>query len=207
MGKRSNFERRPRDFYPTPREAVLPLVPHLRGIRRFAEPCAGAGDLVRHLEEHGLKCVYAGDIADGRDAFACESFGAPVITNPPWSRNVLHPLIAHFMQAASFAWLLFDADWAHTKQSTSLITYCSLIVPVGRLRWIPNSPHTGRTTALGIASRGSIRPGQRSAGDFLKSVQRWVLTSVSSAASLTGPRVLIPDSVAAPAACALIASG
>ena len=27
MGKRSNFPRRERDFYPTPRAAVLPLIP------------------------------------------------------------------------------------------------------------------------------------------------------------------------------------
>ena len=29
MGKRSNFERREADFYPTPRAAVVPLIPHL----------------------------------------------------------------------------------------------------------------------------------------------------------------------------------
>ena len=29
MGKRSNFERVPRDFYPTPIEAVYPLLEHL----------------------------------------------------------------------------------------------------------------------------------------------------------------------------------
>ena len=70
MGKRSNFERRGADFYPTPRAAVLPLIPYLRGIRSFAEPCAGAGDLVRHLEEFGLGCIYSGDIRDGQDALA-----------------------------------------------------------------------------------------------------------------------------------------
>ena len=58
MGKRSNFERREADFYPTPRAAVLPLIPHLRGIHTFAEPCAGDGALVRHLESFGLRCVY-----------------------------------------------------------------------------------------------------------------------------------------------------
>ena len=31
MGKRSDFERRPADFYPTPAKAVVPLVPFLRG--------------------------------------------------------------------------------------------------------------------------------------------------------------------------------
>src|SRR5436190_21990440 len=54
MGKRSAFERREGDFYPTPRAAVLPLIPHLRGVRTFAEPCCGDGDLVRHLESFGL---------------------------------------------------------------------------------------------------------------------------------------------------------
>ena len=45
MGKRSNFERIERDYYPTPYEAVLPLIPHLKrhGIETFAEPCAGDG--------------------------------------------------------------------------------------------------------------------------------------------------------------------
>ena len=48
MGKRSDFERRPGDFYPTPRAAALPLIAHLRGggIATFAEPCAGDGALV-----------------------------------------------------------------------------------------------------------------------------------------------------------------
>ena len=70
MGKRSHFERREADFYPTPRAAVVPLIPHLRGIRNFAEPCAGDGALIRHLEEFGLRCVYAGDIRD-RSGCAC----------------------------------------------------------------------------------------------------------------------------------------
>ena len=147
MGKRSTFERRPGDFYATPREAVLPLLPHLQGIRRFAEPCCGAGDLVRHLEAHGLKCVYAGDISDGRDALSCDSFGAPVVTNPPWSRAVLHALIEHFMRAAPFSWLLFDSDWAHTKQSTTLIRHCSLILPIGRVKWIPGTRDVGKDNA------------------------------------------------------------
>jgi hypothetical protein len=75
MGKRSNFERVPRDFYPTPYAAVPPLIPHLRGIRTFAEPCCGNGALVHHLELHGLRCGYAGDISTGQDALALEQYG------------------------------------------------------------------------------------------------------------------------------------
>ena len=90
MGKRSNFERREADFYPTPRAAVVPLIPYLRAASgRFAEPCAGDGDLVRHLESFGLRCVYAGDIRTGQDALALDHYGAAdaIITNPPYTRD------------------------------------------------------------------------------------------------------------------------
>jgi hypothetical protein len=148
MGKRSAFERRAGDAYPTPIEAVLPLIPHLRGVRNFAEPCAGDGALVRHLESFGLCCTYAGDIATGQDALVCDSFGGvPIITNPPWRRDQLHALIGHFMRRAPFCWLLFDANWAHTRQSRDLIQHCSRILPIGRVRWIPGSPYTGKDDA------------------------------------------------------------
>jgi hypothetical protein len=148
MGKRSNFQRRPMDDYATPYEAVLPLVPHLEaeGIRTFAEPCCGNGELVRHLEKFGLICTYAADIRDGLDAlqirrewFRCDA----VITNPPWTRELLHPLIEHFVSLAP-TWLLFDADWIHTQQAGPFWRYCSKIVSVGRLRWIPDSPFTSK---------------------------------------------------------------
>jgi hypothetical protein len=102
MGKRSRFERRPADFYPTPRAAVLPLVPHLRGIRTFAEPCCGDRALVRNLESFGLRCIHSGDIATGQDALACNDYGAPdlIITNPPYARELMHQLIQHFQRIA-----------------------------------------------------------------------------------------------------------
>src|SRR5262245_25770837 len=104
MGKRSNFKRIDDDFYPTPFKAVIPLIPHLHGVRTFAEPCAGEGDLVRHLESFGLRCLYAGDKKTGQDALA-QTFGSmgqpeKIITNPPHKREVLPVLIAHCMQIA-----------------------------------------------------------------------------------------------------------
>ena len=42
MGKRSDYERVERDFYPTPWQAVEPLIPHLPKEFVFAEPCADA---------------------------------------------------------------------------------------------------------------------------------------------------------------------
>jgi hypothetical protein len=151
VGKRSDFERRDRDFYPTPFKAVPPLIPHLRGIRTFAEPCCGDGDLVRHLESFGLRCVYAGDIATGQDALASDYYGGAdiVATNPPYgdpdqpkSRKQLHRLIQHFQNIAP-TWLLLELDWAATKQARPFLSSCSDIVPFGRLKWITGTKHTG----------------------------------------------------------------
>ena len=145
MGKRSNFERREADFYPTPFEAVPPLIPYLRGVKTFAEPCAGDGALVGHLESFGLRCVYAGDIRNGQDALALDDYGAAdvIITNPPWSRDQMHRLIAHFQNIRP-TWLLLDADWAHIKQAAPFLPSCSDIVAIGRVKWFPGSKYTGK---------------------------------------------------------------
>jgi hypothetical protein len=54
---------------------VPPLLPFLRGVRTFAEPCCGDGALVRHLESNGLRCAYAGDVTTGQDALALDQYG------------------------------------------------------------------------------------------------------------------------------------
>jgi hypothetical protein len=145
MGKRSEFVRRPRDFYPTPIKAVGPLIPHLNGTKRFAEPCAGDGDLVRHLESFGLRCVYQGDMHNGKNALARDSYGRIdcIITNPPHKREMLHPLIEHFQSIAP-TWLLIDHDWVANLQAVPYLPRCSDIVVIGRVKWIENSPHTGK---------------------------------------------------------------
>jgi|TARA_R110002020_G_scaffold84979_10_gene210069 hypothetical protein len=65
------------------------------------------------------------------------------VTNPPWSRPTLHALIMH-LSAIRPTWLLFDADWAHTKQAAPYLAHCRKIVSVGRCKWIPGSPHTSK---------------------------------------------------------------
>jgi hypothetical protein len=154
MGKRSTFERIEKDFYRTfdPR-AVTPLLPHLGGVRSFCEPCAGAGDLVRQLERAGLACAAAYDLAPGdgwietRDALTLQRpdlAGADcIITNPPWSRDVLHRMIVRFAVLAP-TWLLFDADWIHTAQSGPFQPLLSRVVSVGRLCWIEGTGMTGK---------------------------------------------------------------
>jgi hypothetical protein len=145
MGKRSNFPRAERDFYPTPYAAVPPLIPHLDDVRSFAEPCCGDGSLVRHLESFGLRCVYQGDIATGQNALALSSYGKidSIITNPPYRRPIMHALIWHFERIAP-TWLLLELDWAATKQAIPFMASCSDIVTVGRLRLIEGTTMNGK---------------------------------------------------------------
>lgn len=153
MGKRSNFERRERDFYPTPERAVMALIDHIPFVHSFSEPCAGDGTLIDHLEARGYLCCQASDIEprrcdigqlDALELNADHVKGADaIVTNPPWDRNLLHPMIDHFA-ALKPTWLLFDADWAHTKQARPYLTKCVTIISVGRLKWIKDSPHTGK---------------------------------------------------------------
>ena len=166
MGKRSDFKRRDRDFYPTPVKAVEPLIPHLSSSFTYVEPCAGGGDLIDALDtfegvahdgKFSPKCYGASDIEPGiskygvrfaqKDAFDIEDVPRDIdlfITNPPWDRNILHPLIIHLIGMRP-TWLLFDADWMHTRQSAPYLrNFCKRIVSVGRIKWIPDSPHTGK---------------------------------------------------------------
>lgn len=148
MGRRSDFPRIERDAYQTidPR-AVERLLPHLRGIRAFAEPCAGEGHLVGQLQAAGLICAYEGDITTGHDAltydFQQDAVFDAIITNPPWGRASLHPMIERFMRIAP-TWLLLDAGWSHTRQAGPFIDQCSHIISIGRLRWIPGTTMAGK---------------------------------------------------------------
>ena len=124
-------------FYPTPFAAVEPLIKHLPNKFTFSEPCAGDGNLCRHLEYYGGVCMWASDISPqvegiiendftevGEDQVLESQF---IITTPPWVRTILHPIIEHFAPLRP-TWLLFDADWVHTKESMPYIKYLHKIV-------------------------------------------------------------------------------
>ncbi len=145
MSKRSaKFKRNPRDYYRTPYEAVFPLLPHLPAATRFCEPCAGDGVLVDHLTRHSHICARARDIKPKRDDIEQKDALTTLtenidyfITNPPWSRHILHPLI-EFLSDQHPTWLLLDADWMHTKQSIPYMERCQKIVSIGRVSWQQN---------------------------------------------------------------------
>ena len=151
MGKRSDFKRMKADFYATPESAVKPLLRQLPYGTMFVEPCAGDGALVASLESAGMSCLAAcdlypkADFIEKRDALSSESpisYFVPasadyIITNPPWTRQVLHPMIDEFRKIKP-TWLLFDADWKHTVQAAPYLKYCHKIVSVGRVSWMGN---------------------------------------------------------------------
>ena len=132
-------------------------MPHVQCGSSFIEPCAGDGALVRHLEVlASLNTWDAFDIepqhdhikkADVFDTWRLAPSGLLgcdyIITNPPWDRKILHPMIEH-LSAMRPTWLLFDADWMHTKQSAQFMPWCRKIVSVGRVKWIPDSKMTGK---------------------------------------------------------------
>jgi hypothetical protein len=135
MGKRSEFQRRDRDFYPTPEEALLPLLDHIENYFTFIEPCAGDGQLTTLLMKYSSV-----EKRNVLDIFVKPEY---YITNPPWERKLLHQIIQHLSDLAP-TWLLFDADWIHTKQSQPYQSRLKKIVSVGRVKWIPDSKMTGK---------------------------------------------------------------
>lgn len=155
MGKRSSNKRKAKDLYRTPADAVLPLLPFLPMPCRYAEPCAANGKLIDALALHDVRAHWVSDLVPGRgdvqQADACELNltdrpGRPIshiITNPPWTRPILHPMIVRFSDQRP-AWLLFDADSVHTKQAAPYMPRLRKVVSVGRLRWFPDSTHTGK---------------------------------------------------------------
>jgi hypothetical protein len=143
--KKARKEANKHDLWPTPYHAILPLLPHLEPGTRFLEPCAGDGRLIGYLQEHGHVCEGAWDIEPQDpcirqlDALYLVT-GVPrakfkFITNPPWTRAILHPLIVH-LAGQHDTWMLFDADWAHTAQAKAYLPFCERIVSAGRIRWL-----------------------------------------------------------------------
>ncbi len=149
MGKRSAFERVPKDLYSTPARAAAPLLQCLKPRTRFIEPCYGKGALAGHLKRAGHVLVAAHDRQDDARSFDyAVRPGELFITNPPyWGQGKdLHRLILNLSDQAP-TWLLMSADWLFNQSSGPLTCRLSQIVAVGRVKWIPGSKHVGKDNA------------------------------------------------------------
>ncbi len=145
MGRRSNFKnKQPRDYWPTvDPAAVTTLIPFIKG-KTFAEPCVGNGDLVDLLFVDA-KCNWESDIEpqkkgviqkDATDLTAEDLVDCDyIITNPPFSFEMLQPLL-DYLPTLKPTWLLLNATFMQNKRSQPYIKKCSDIVSVGRLFWV-----------------------------------------------------------------------
>ena len=147
MGKYSNFDRVEKDFYPTIDPDAIPqsLIEWIYGTN-YAEPCYGNGDLEDALMEIA-HCKWRSDIRrtvesskvmdaveiGPKDVKDCDL----IITNPPYKRDVLLPLLDHFLTLKP-TWLLLPADMMHNKYMSKYLDHCLLIISVGRLYWQEN---------------------------------------------------------------------
>jgi hypothetical protein len=140
MGKRSDFPRHPRDDYSTPKEAFHPLIRFLDKDLSIIEPCPGAGKLVRHMREAGFAVTSV-----ERDArtHAYHALDVQFVTNPPWTREVLHAILVNLSDQAT-TWLLMDADWMHLACAKPYLNRLRAIVSVGRVQWFAGSPSVGK---------------------------------------------------------------
>lgn len=151
MSKRNpdGFVKKPRDFYGTiDPAAARALKPFLDGGTKYIEPCAGSLDLARMLGlETNLFCVGTYDIQPEHPSVVqrnCLTLtkddlnGAQYfITNPPFSWNMLKPILDHLPSLLP-TWLLLPADYMHNVRMGPYIRKCSDITSIGRMYWEPN---------------------------------------------------------------------
>jgi len=151
MSKRSSFEKVPKDFYATvdPNAVPTKFVEFVRG-KSYASPCYGNGDLEDLLMEVAV-CKWRSDIRETVgsskvwDAMRLSKHELEkcdiILENPPFSRDVLLPMIDHFITLKP-TWLLLPADCMHNKYFSKYMVKCSKVVSVGRLKWFKDSKHT-----------------------------------------------------------------
>ena len=153
MGKRTSLPQTEaqssRDFWPTPAPPMAQLLPHLARGSTFCEPCAGAGAMVDYFESAGHPCIFACDVepqrADITRLAATELRyiqADQFITNPPWKWEWLQPIVINLSNQLP-TWLLLSADFMHNQRTQDVMARCSIVVPVGRVQWVPGSKHKG----------------------------------------------------------------
>ena len=151
MGKRSpGLPQRPRGFWPTPFEPVKPLIPYLPSEADWIEPCAGAGDLIRHLASlwPGGRLCGAYDLvpqAEGieeMDARALDHRPDLYITNVPWpvtgARGDPSLSIIKHLSGLARSWSLLPWDFAANAYFREVHRSCEFVLPIGRVSWLGN---------------------------------------------------------------------
>lgn len=149
MSKRNqSFERVSRDYYPTIDPKAIPpnLLKHIRG-KTYAEPFYGEGDMEDLLMDVAT-CKWRSDIRETvgcssvRDALTLTSSDLEgcdlVVSNPPYQKDVLLPLLDHLVSLKP-TWLLLPSDLMFNGYMAPYMKQCERVVGVGRLFWFENT--------------------------------------------------------------------
>lgn len=116
--------REERDFYPTPKDAFLPLIPFIRrhedATVHVWDPAMGDGRLVKWMNEDRRGIVAHGsDLEGGIDFLADETTRECIVTNPPYSLGglfVRHAVAKTYCARATFeAFLLLRLNFLGSK--------------------------------------------------------------------------------------------
>lgn len=132
----------------------MPLIRVLPPRSRFYEPCAGSGELVTILQDYGHHCVGMCDIEpdaphiarlDAARLTQDDVEGADaIITNPPFRRDMLEPLMDRWLGLNKPLWLLLPIDMLCNAWWAPYAPHIAEIVPIGRIRWIPGSKNVSK---------------------------------------------------------------
>jgi hypothetical protein len=153
MSKRSNFERKERDYYSTPLSAIIPLTFHLPENLIYCEPCAGEGILIQNLKKlrADIICNVAFDIYPQNSNIIKKSATDIIdndiknidqfITNPPFKWEMFKP-IANNLISLKPTWFLLPADFMHNIRMSTFMKKCSLVVSIGRIKWFEDTKST-----------------------------------------------------------------
>ena len=118
--------------------ALESLSPYLSPGQSFIDPCAGAGELVDTLVNHGLECILAADDLPRehwvlrRRSLELEITGSEVdaiITNPGRDPATTNRLISHLGRQVP-TWMLIGSAWGHEAKNSKLRPMLRMVVTV-----------------------------------------------------------------------------
>ncbi len=143
IGGNPSVERRELDFYPTPAECTLALLPYIpQSVKSIWEPACGDGAISKILIEKGYD-VYSTELrtdsgygAGGLDFLTQRDIGADaIITNPPF--NMSEDFIKKALLCSDVVCMLLKSQYWHAKTRQKLFNdhVPAFILP---LTWRPN---------------------------------------------------------------------
>lgn len=111
--------RSPKDYYPTPWEAIEPLIPELQPLKHkmFWEPACGDRRLVRWLKGKGFS-IRGNDLNFGYDFLQDLQKHQAIITNPPFS--LAQQFVEHALNLSSTVIMLLPLGFLASQRRRAM---------------------------------------------------------------------------------------